>query len=460
MAIAETAAKPSARRLVQGAQMAEQGEQRHLRGAGRPVLGLQCRCRGPSLGWRRGRSPSAPVFAITPGTALHHRRAAAPGAGDHVGWARIAAPIRARAARLIGASLPGSASLAAARARPHSGSGWLGRLQPSMPGSGSRSRPASAAIAAAQWRCTAWLRAARSLGSARPAGEPPPACRYACPSSCCGAGAGSCRLAGRAQRPGRCSGGMRAAGEGRLVETEAREPSFDQGHMSGSPPCEAQASASSASLDPKRVGGTALDQRQGLERLDRRARIDGLVDVADGKDRPTVGVGDAARTRCRLSTRSPRQTSTATGVAAISCPLPWRRMSHKLPRCARGSGEHAAAGLDRGGGVVGAPRGGSRAPSRAHGFDAAGDAHGAGWLRPARATRCGMRWRCWPAWRSMPTCRLPLWLWAAGAVLFSFSLYALALGAPRASGLGDPGRRHGALARLGGTGLVRSRARP
>ena len=44
---------------------------------------------------------------------------------------------------------------------------------------------------------------------------------------------------------------------------------------------------------PEAVGGAALDQGQRLERLDGRAWIDRLVDVAQGQEDSAVGVGDA-----------------------------------------------------------------------------------------------------------------------------------------------------------------------
>ena len=81
----------------------------------------------------------------------------------------------------------------------------------------------------------------------------------------------------------------------------------------------------------------------------------------------------------------------------------------------------------------------------AHGFDAAGDAHG------ARLFEIGARYQMWHALAMlaclalMPTCRLPLWLWTAGSALFSLSLYAQALGAPRPVAFVTP---------VGGTALL------
>ena len=106
-------------------------------------------------------------------------------------------------------------------------------------------------------------------------------------------------------------------------------------------------------------------------------------------------------------------------------------MSHKLPR--RRKGERARCSIGPGSRWRRC-RGSSRwrpGPSRAHGFDAAGDAHG------ARLVETGARYQMWHALAMlaclalMPNLRLPLWLWLVGTALFSFSLYALALGAPR-----------------------------
>ena len=81
----------------------------------------------------------------------------------------------------------------------------------------------------------------------------------------------------------------------------------------------------------------------------------------------------------------------------------------------------------------------------AHGLESAGDARGAGLVET------GSRYQMWHALAmlaclaSRRPCAPALWLWAAGAVLFPCSLYALALGAPRALGLVTP---------IGGTALL------
>ena len=66
----------------------------------------------------------------------------------------------------------------------------------------------------------------------------------------------------------------------------------------------------------------------------------------------------------------------------------------------------------------------------AHGLEAAGNAQG------AELVATGSRYQMWHALAILACalanrCYLPaLWLWAIGAVLFPFSLYGLALGAP------------------------------
>ena len=84
----------------------------------------------------------------------------------------------------------------------------------------------------------------------------------------------------------------------------------------GSPECEAQASAISASRQPVAVGGAALDQRQRLQRLDGRARKDRPLDIAGGRTpprrrhRPPRPRRDGA-----IRPSSPRVTSTRTGLS-------------------------------------------------------------------------------------------------------------------------------------------------
>jgi len=74
----------------------------------------------------------------------------------------------------------------------------------------------------------------------------------------------------------------------------------------------------------------------------------------------------------------------------------------------------------------------------AHGFAASGDDRG------ARLMETGSRYQMWHALAMLTyvglgyPSRLPLRAWAAGALLFPFSLYGLALGAPAALALATP----------------------
>ena len=62
------------------------------------------------------------------------------------------------------------------------------------------------------------------------------------------------------------------------------------------------------------VGSAAFDQRQRLQRLHRRARIDRALDVAQRQHRPPPASTTATAPVCRLSTSVPRRTSTRMGL--------------------------------------------------------------------------------------------------------------------------------------------------
>ena len=104
----------------------------------------------------------------------------------------------------------------------------------------------------------------------------------------------------------------------------------------GSPPCEAQASASSSSLEAEPVGRAALDQRQRLQHLDRGARKDRALDVADRGEHGAVGVETASAPRCADSTARPRITSTRIGFMGSYPGVPRHcsaALRHAIPRC-------------------------------------------------------------------------------------------------------------------------------
>ena len=144
----------------------------------------------------------------------------------------------------------------------------------------------------------------------------------ACPSSCCAARVAVPPLARQRLRRRLVDRPVRAA----FAAPTASSPASASIRVAvatwpGSPECEAQASASSSGAKPVAVGGAALDQRQRLQRLDRRARIDRPLDVAQRqhacrrRHRPP-----RPRRRCRLSTSAPRSTSTRTGLLIVHAP--------------------------------------------------------------------------------------------------------------------------------------------
>ena len=70
--------------------------------------------------------------------------------------------------------------------------------------------------------------------------------------------------------------------------------------------------------EAKGVGGAALNQRQRLHGLDRGARIDRALDVADAKQHAPIGIGDGDGAAWQLSTRLPRITSTRIGLSCTA----------------------------------------------------------------------------------------------------------------------------------------------
>ena len=100
--------------------------------------------------------------------------------------------------------------------------------------------------------------------------------RRACPSSCCAARVGfspRSRSVARAPRDRPAAAAPHCRSRGR--QPEPREQRRDDlGVARARALCEASASATSASLKPKRSRGAGLEQRQGLQALDRAARED------------------------------------------------------------------------------------------------------------------------------------------------------------------------------------------
>lgn len=90
-------------------------------------------------------------------------------------------------------------------------------------------------------------------------------------------------------------GPVGAAFERRLVETRSLQHgsgTFDMGGFAG---MRGTGERDLAIAEAERVGGSGFHQRQRLYRLDRRAREDRKVDVADAEAKPACGIDDGGR---------------------------------------------------------------------------------------------------------------------------------------------------------------------
>ena len=77
-------------------------------------------------------------------------------------------------------------------------------------------------------------------------------------------------------------------------------------------------------------GGAGLDQAEGQQGLDGRAAVDRLLDIPQWRTTPPSASVMAAAQACRLSTRSPRVTSTMKGVRGSAMPQLKRNKSNSL----------------------------------------------------------------------------------------------------------------------------------
>ena len=171
--------------------------------------------------------------------------------------------------------------LAAARASPHSGRPMVGMLQPSIAhgararsqsgerGDGSRHPPLHRMLARDVTACRLAQRPRRNQKG-----------RSACPNTCC---APRARPRRRARRHGRWACGKAECGaafEVVLTEIGALEPAAHDLHMGGLPVVRGAGERDLLLAHCVTLGGASLEQRQNLNRLDRRARVDDRLSVA------------------------------------------------------------------------------------------------------------------------------------------------------------------------------------
>ena len=85
---------------------------------------------------------------------------------------------------------------------------------------------------------------------------------------------------------------MRAAGKIALVEPGLGEQAPHRLDMHTVAAMRGAGDRELVIAEPKRVGGAALDQRNGLQRLDRGAREHRSLDIAERKQEPPISIGN------------------------------------------------------------------------------------------------------------------------------------------------------------------------
>ena len=107
---------------------------------------------------------------------------------------------------------------------------------------------------------------------------------------------------------------MCAAGKIAFVEPGLGEQAAHRLHMCQLAAMRGAGDRELVVAEPERVGGAALDQRHGLHRLDGRAGKHRPFDVAEGKQEPTVGIGDSDRARMPALDQRPSEDLDERGI--------------------------------------------------------------------------------------------------------------------------------------------------
>ena len=135
-----------------------------------------------------------------------------------------------------------------------------------------------------------------------------------------GAGKRDCRIV--IARP------MRPAFQRILVQPGARQHRRRKLDMRRLAPVRCAGERQFPVAEAERIRRAALHQRQRLDRLHRRARKHRLRDVADLEQQLAVASHTATAPRCALSTCSPRNISTRTGLVTTLPRLYWSNASN------------------------------------------------------------------------------------------------------------------------------------
>ena len=150
---------------------------------------------------------------------------------------------------------------------------------------------------------------------------------HACRSNCCAAPMECRRAPTHRQRFARSANAHRSVA--RKDQDLLRQHALDARDMRGLAAMRSASQRQFFVAEAVTVGRAALDQRQSLQRLDRRARKHRRGNVADCEHRRPSASATATAPRWRLSTSGPRVTSTRTGLPiliffAIRMKLPLR----------------------------------------------------------------------------------------------------------------------------------------
>ncbi len=90
---------------------------------------------------------------------------------------------------------------------------------------------------------------------------------------------------------------MRAASKIAFVEPGLGEQAAHRLDMQGTAAMRGAGDRKLVIAEPERIGCPALDQQNGLHRLDRRAGKHRSIDIAKSKQEPAIGIGDGNRAR-------------------------------------------------------------------------------------------------------------------------------------------------------------------
>ena len=201
---------------------------------------------------------------------------------------RAAAPLPSRAPARAPCPVPKRAK---ASARSASGIAQVGTEQPSTAQRSSESpAPVRLSSVALTSRCTGCAGPHIARGDRRPWRRRRTETPRACPSNCCAARSAAAAAARQRLRRRLMHRPMRAAFQRAGIEPGARQHAGGGRDMAGLAAMRRAGERELLLGETEAIGGARLDQHQRLQRLDRRARIDRPLDVAERKHASPIGI--------------------------------------------------------------------------------------------------------------------------------------------------------------------------